>query len=298
MDNEYFIKLRSMVDEHIMDFLPDIDHNSITLYEAMKYSLTAGGKRFRPVLLLAACEFAGGSVQEALPYACALEYIHSYSLIHDDLPAMDDDDFRRGKPANHKVYGDAIAILAGDGLLSSAFEIMLKDMMLYFDQPQKLKARARAAYELAKGAGVRGMVAGQIADIEAEDHNCSVELLNYIHTNKTGALIVASVRAGAYLGDPDEEMLAALTTYAEYLGLLFQMTDDILDVTGTADELGKDTGADSRNHKNTYISMYDVDAARRKAEELAARAGESLAGYYDNAEFFNMLTDYVLTRKK
>ncbi len=297
MNAEYY-RYKDLIDDHITDFLPDIDHKSITLYDSMKYSITAGGKRLRPVLLLAACEFAGGDIFEALPYACAIEYIHTYSLIHDDLPAMDDDDFRRGKPTNHKVYGDAIAILAGDGLLTSAFEIMNKDMMMFFDNTDKLKARIRASYELAKGSGVRGMVAGQVADIEAEGKSCSPDLINYIHTNKTAALIIASIRAGAFLGGAKKSILEDLTSYGEHLGLLFQMTDDILDITGSFEEMGKATGEDEKNSKNTYISLYDLEEAKKKAEEMAEKARSCIAKYYDNAEFFNDLIDYVLTRNK
>ncbi|MEI3502833.1 MAG: polyprenyl synthetase family protein [Anaerovoracaceae bacterium] len=156
-----------------MDFMPDVDHKSITLYESMKYSLSAGGKRIRPVLLLAACDFCGGNVKEALPYACAIEYIHKYSLIHDDLPCMDNDELRRGVPTNHIVYGEAVATLAGDGLQSAAFETMNTDMLMYFDDGDALKRRIRAAYEISEGSGCRGIVAGQIADMEAEDRNCS-----------------------------------------------------------------------------------------------------------------------------
>lgn len=192
MEERSFDEYKELVDQHLMDFIPNIDNKSISLYESMKYSLTAGGKRLRPVLLLAACEFAGGNIKEAIPYACAIEYIHTYSLIHDDLPAMDNDDLRRGLPTNHKVYGDAIAILAGDGLLNCAFEAISKDMMLFYDSPEKIRKRVNAAYEIAKGAGVRGMVAGQVSDIEAENAIASKEMLEYIHLNKTGALIRAA----------------------------------------------------------------------------------------------------------
>ncbi|MCL1982645.1 MAG: polyprenyl synthetase family protein, partial [Clostridiales bacterium] len=196
MKNTEYLLYKKMVEEHLLDFLPEIDHKSIVVYEAMKYSLAAGGKRLRPVLLLGACEFCGGDIKGALPYACAIEYIHTYSLIHDDLPAMDDDELRRGLPTNHKVYGDAIAILAGDGLLSSAFEAMSKDMLLYFDDVANLKKRVSALYEIAKGCGCRGMIAGQIADVEAVGKQCSREMLDYIHCNKTAALITAAVKAG------------------------------------------------------------------------------------------------------
>ena len=222
-----FEDYRNLVDEHLLDFLPNVDNKSISLYESMKYSLTAGGKRLRPVLLLASCEFAGGDVYEAMPYACAVEYIHTYSLIHDDLPAMDNDDLRRGLPTNHKVYGEAIAILAGDGLLTSAFEAINKDMMLYFDEPEKMTRRIKAAYEISKGSGCRGMVAGQVSDIEGENVQYSGEMLEYIHLNKTGALIKSAVRAGLYLGSPTSQMLNDMERYAENLGLAYQIADDI-----------------------------------------------------------------------
>ena len=210
MEERSFDEYKELVDQHLMDFIPNIDNKSISLYESMKYSLTAGGKRLRPVLLLAACEFAGGNIKEAIPYACAIEYIHTYSLIHDDLPAMDNDDLRRGLPTNHKVYGDAIAILAGDGLLNCAFEAISKDMMLFYDSPEKIRKRVNAAYEIAKGAGVRGMVAGQVSDIEAENAIASKEMLEYIHHNKTGALIRAAIKAGLYLGNPTDSMLSLI----------------------------------------------------------------------------------------
>lgn len=215
MEERSFDEYKELVDQHLMDFIPNIDNKSISLYESMKYSLTAGGKRLRPVLLLAACEFAGGNIKEAIPYACAIEYIHTYSLIHDDLPAMDNDDLRRGLPTNHKVYGDAIAILAGDGLLNCAFEAISKDMMLFYDSPEKIRKRVNAAYEIAKGAGVRGMVAGQVSDIEAENAIASKEMLEYIHLNKTGALIRAAIKAGLYLGNPTDSMINDLEKYSE-----------------------------------------------------------------------------------
>ena len=226
---------KKMIDEHLLDFLPNIDNKSISLYESMKYSLTAGGKRIRPVLLLAACDFAGGDVREALPYACAMEYIHTYSMIHDDLPAMDNDDLRRGVPTNHKVYGEALAILAGDGLLTSAFEAMNKDLMLYLDDANQMAKRIRAINAIAKGAGCRGMVAGQVSDIEGENNEYSNEMLEYIHINKTGALIISAIKAGLYLGNPTKDMLSNLDIYSENLGLAYQIADDILDEIGDLD---------------------------------------------------------------
>lgn len=292
------IKYKDLIEEHILDLLPEIDHKSITLYDAMKYSLTAGGKRVRPILLLAACEFAGGKLEAALPYACAIEYIHTYSLIHDDLPAMDDDPLRRGVPTNHIIFGDAMAILAGDGLQAAAYETMAKDKMMYFDNVAELKRRSRASYEITKGAGCRGMVAGQVADIESENKACSGEMLDYIHLTKTAALIVAAVRAGAQLGGADDEMLSRLTIYAENLGLAFQICDDILDVEGVEQEMGKKTGADSEKQKSTYPALYGIEASKERLRELTESAVEALAPYYDNAEFFNEFAKELATRGK
>lgn len=288
--NEY----KEIIDTHLLDFIPNIDNKSISLYEAMKYSLTAGGKRLRPVLLLAACEFAGGDIKEAIPYACAIEYIHTYSLIHDDLPAMDNDDLRRGQPTNHKVYGEALAILAGDGLLTTAFEAINKDMMLYFDEPEKMRKRINVSFEIAKGAGCKGMVAGQVSDIEAETNDCSNEMLEYIHINKTGALIKSAIKAGLYLGNPTREMLSQLDIYAENLGLAYQIADDILDVIGNPDELGKATGSDKKKNKTTYTSINGLEAAQERLQQLTDDAVEAIARYYDNAEFFR---DLVLELK-
>lgn len=292
------IRYKEKIEEHILDFLPDIDHKSITLYESMKYSLTAGGKRIRPILLLAASEFTGCPLETAIPYACAIEYMHTYSLIHDDLPAMDDDELRRGVPTNHIIFGEAMAVLAGDGLQSAALEAMSKDMFLYFDEPEKLKRRVRAASEIVKGSGCRGMVAGQVADIESEDKACSGEMLDYIHLTKTAALIVAAVRAGAQLGGADTETLNNLTVYAENLGLAFQIADDILDVIGNEEELGKKTGVDTVKKKSTYPALYGLEASKAKLMELTDNAIEALSAYYDNAEFFVKLAQDLAVRGK
>ena len=298
MDNTDLNLYKNLIEEHILDFLPEVDHKSFTVYESMRYSLAAGGKRIRPTLLLAACDFAGGDVKNALPYACAVEYIHTYSLIHDDLPAMDNDDLRRGIPTNHRVFGEAMAILAGDGLLTSAFEAMNKDMLLYFDNETNLKRRVKASYELAKGAGCRGMVAGQAADIEAENKQCSREMLDYIHINKTGALIVAAVRAGAHLGGADKKMLEDLTDYAEVLGLAFQIGDDILDVEGTESVMGKKANVDKNKNKSTYPCCYGLEESRKRLMELTETAKEIMAPYYDEAEFFNKLAEELAVRVK
>lgn len=295
MMHEDFNEYKDMVNEYLLDYMPRIDTKSAVLYDAMKYSLTAGGKRLRSVLLLAACEFAGGKAKDALPYACAIEYIHTYSLIHDDLPAMDNDDLRRGMATNHKVFGDGMAVLAGDGLLTTAFEIMNKDMFLFFDNMKELRRRLNASYTIAKNAGVRGMVAGQASDIDSEHKQCSNEMLEYIHLNKTAALIVAAIRAGLYLGGADEEMMKDLTVYAENLGLAYQIADDILDVRGTAEELGKSVGKDAKCEKITYVALNGIEASERKLKELTMNAVEAIEKYYDNAEFFR---DLVLKLEK
>ena len=296
MDRHYE-DYKKIIDEHLLDFIPNIDNKSISLYESMKYSLTAGGKRIRPVLLLAACDFAGGDIREALPYACAMEYIHTYSMIHDDLPAMDNDDLRRGLPTNHKVYGEALALLAGDGLLTSAFEAMNKDLMLYFDDAEKMAKRIRAINAIAKGAGCRGMVAGQVSDIEGESNEYSNEMLEYIHINKTGALIIAAIKAGLYLGNPSKDMLSNLDIYSENLGLAYQIADDILDEIGDPKELGKSIGSDKKQHKNTYTSLNGLDAAFARLKQLTDDALEAIAPYYDNAEFFRDLALQLKTRR-
>ena len=298
MKDYTFDDYRELIEKHLTDFIPDVDHKSITLYDSMKYSITSGGKRIRPVLLLAACDFCGGKVEEALPYACAIEYIHTYSLIHDDLPCMDNDDLRRGVPTNHKVYGEAVATLAGDGLQAAAYEVMNRDMLLYFDDINALKRRIRAAYEISKGSGCRGMVAGQLADMEAEDKSCSAEMLDYIHLTKTAALIVAAVRAGAYLGGADSEMLDDLTVYAENLGLAFQICDDILDVEGEEAEMGKKSGMDSINKKATYPSIYGIEKSKERLDTLTETAIDALKKYYDNAEVFTKLAKTLAVRGK
>ena len=264
-----FENYREYFEEHLTDFIPDVDHKSITLYEAMKYSLSAGGKRIRPVLLLATCDFCGGKIEEALPYACALEYIHTYSLIHDDLPCMDNDDLRRGIPTNHKVYGDATATLAGDGLLNTAFESMYGDILYYMDDADAMKRRIRAAYEIAKGAGIRGMIA---------------------------ALIIAAVRAGAMIAGADKETLTNLTEYAENLGLAFQICDDILDVEGDEEKLGKKTGMDSDRGKLTYPALFGIEKSKERLRELTDAALAAVGVYYDNAEVFSKLAEDLAVR--
>lgn len=302
-DGDYknkFSEYKDILEGYLLNYLPPINDKSKTLKDAMEYSLLAGGKRIRPVLLMAACEFAGGNIKDALPYACALEYIHTYSLIHDDLPAMDDDELRRGKPTNHIVYGEGNAILAGDGLLNSAFEIMSKNLMMYFDNQKALVNRIKAMHIIAKSAGVQGMVAGQITDLESEGStpdSIDSDLLNYIHINKTAALIQGALRAGISLGGGDEDMLQAFSKYGENLGLAFQIADDILDVKGRSEELGKMTGSDSENNKLTYVSLFGLEHAENELKRLSDSAIAALKNYDSEADFFRNLVIELAERK-
>ena len=211
---------------------------------------------------------------------------------------MDDDDLRRGIPTNHKVYGEAVATLAGDGLQAAAFEAMNRDMLLYLDDTKALNRRVRSCYEIIKGSGCQGIVAGQIADMEAEDRNCSREMLDYIHITKTSALIVAAVRAGAQLGGADTDTLEDLTVYAENLGLAFQIADDILDVIGEEEEMGKKTGVDAENKKATYPALIGLEESKKRLNELTNTAIDALKDYYDNAELFVELARVLETRGK
>lgn len=283
-------KFRKYVNDHILDFMPDIDPKSKTLYEAMKYSLLAGGKRIRPILFLAAYDLCEKPLNQALPFACAIEYIHTYSLIHDDLPAMDNDDFRRGNPTNHKVFGEGVAVLAGDGLLSAAYESMLKYMLLFLDNPEHLKCFTKAMYCISKGTGVRGMVAGQLADLEAEDSVPTEAIVSFIHYNKTAAFIRACVKAGGFLGAADNVLLHDLEIYGENLGLAFQIVDDILDVVSTEDELGHTIGKDAEEGKCTYPSLFGIEKSKQIAREHINTAREAISKYYDNAE----VLEYIL----
>jgi len=282
-----YLRLKYQIEENLSGFLPEASEFSETLSESMRYSLNAGGKRVRPVLLLAACELAGGESSQAMPYATAIEFIHTYSLIHDDLPSIDNDSLRRGKPTNHMIYGDAIALLAGDGLLTSAFEVMNFDLLLHLDKPAELHKRVMAMYEIAKGAGCRGMIGGQLADIEATSKNISPQLLDYIHLNKTAALIRSAVRAGVLIGGADKKLRDALSIYAENIGLAFQIADDILDVTGSDATLGKHTGQDIDHKKTTYASVHGIDSSILRLNELTEKAIHAISGFDDKMiDFF------------
>jgi geranylgeranyl diphosphate synthase type II len=293
MDLKDYLKQRcQLVDQALERFLPEAGELPASLHGSMRYSVFAGGKRVRPVLMLAACETVGGELDRALAAACAMEMIHTYSLIHDDLPAMDDDDFRRGNPTNHKVYGEATAILAGDALLTEAFILLSKD------NGGDPAARLRVIQEIAHASGSRGMVGGQVVDMESEGKGeIDLATLSYIHTHKTGALIRASVRAGAILGGASSESLAALTRYGDAIGLAFQIADDILDVEGTTEELGKDAGSDQARGKATYPALVGLEASKARAQELVQMALDALAPFDERAEPLRAIASYIVKRK-
>lgn len=263
------------------------------LKDAMMYSLMAGGKRLRPVMCLLSAGMFGDEF-EALDIACALEMIHTYSLIHDDLPAMDDDDLRRGKPTNHVVFGEAYAILAGDGLLNSAFEVMMKCACRNSGSGLDYIS---AMHIIAEAAGTKGMVAGQAADIEFEGARQDGDVLQYIHERKTAALIKASVTAGASLFNISGEELRALETYGACVGLVFQLVDDLLDETGTAESLGKTPGKDSGSDKQTFLRLYGRDKSMDIARETTAEAVDALKRFGDRARYLTALAEYLLCRK-
>ncbi len=260
-----------------------------TIHRAMRYSLFAGGKRLRPLLAVEACRMLGGRVADALPAACALECIHTYSLIHDDLPAMDDDDFRRGKPSNHKAFGEAMAILAGDGLLTYAFELVAAKT----PSPAVVPALVR---EIGVAAGTRGMVGGQVADLEAENGRRDAKHLEYIHLHKTAALIACATRCGAIAAGASSADLARATAYGRNLGLAFQVVDDILDVVGTTEQLGKTAGKDADSKKLTYPSVYGIDRSREVATRLVGRARAAIRPFGARARVLDALASYVLER--
>ncbi|BCG48118.1 (2E,6E)-farnesyl diphosphate synthase [Citrifermentans bremense] len=294
MDLKQYLKQKcELVDQALERFLPNGKELPASLHGSMRYSVFAGGKRVRPVLMLAACEAVGGELKPALPAACAMEMIHTYSLIHDDLPAMDNDDFRRGNPTNHKVYGEATAILAGDALLTEAFILLSCN-----GEGVDPAARLRVIHEIAHASGSRGMVGGQMVDMESEGkHDIDMATLSYIHTHKTGALIRASVRAGAILGGASEEAFDALTRYADAIGLAFQIADDVLDVEGTTEELGKDAGSDQARGKATYPALVGLEASKLRAEELVQIALAALEPFDERAEPLRAIASYIVKRK-
>ncbi|MDH3454988.1 MAG: polyprenyl synthetase family protein [Desulfuromonadales bacterium] len=290
---DYLLNRSALVDQALDHWLPRGDALPFSLHQAMRYSIFAGGKRLRPILMIAASEAVGGTAQQVMHAACAMEMIHTYSLVHDDLPAMDDDDFRRGRPTNHKVYGEATAILAGDALLTEAFRL-LADAKVNLSIPP---ATTLKVIELvARYSGSQGMVGGQVVDMESEGKEVDFPTLEYIHTHKTGGLILASVQVGALLGGGDEEQVAALTRYGGAAGLAFQIADDILDVVGDQAELGKDVGSDQARGKATYPALLGLAEARQRASELCDIAVESLTPLGAAAETLQLLARYIVDR--
>lgn len=285
-------KRADLVEEGLLRELKKVPAYDETLEKAMEYSLMAGGKRLRPVLLMAAADAVGKDGAAFLTTGCAIEMIHTYSLIHDDLPAMDNDDYRRGKPTNHKVFGDGIAVLAGDALLTLAFEVMLRQEGA---APETL---VTVVSEMSRAAGPYGMVGGQVLDLEGEGRRLDLAALRKIHMGKTGALFCAAIRSGAILAGAKEEELAALTIYAERFGLAFQITDDILDVTGDEAAIGKPVGSDVRNEKATYVTLTSLEEGKKLAEDAVDEAVEALDIFGERAAFLRDLALFLLGRKK
>ncbi len=264
-----------------------------TIYEAMRYSLLAGGKRIRPILCLATCEMIGGTIEMAMPTACAVEMIHTMSLIHDDLPAMDNDDYRRGKLTNHKVYGEDVAILAGDGLLALAFEFVA------IQTPQNVKRELvlQVIARLGRALGAAGLVGGQVVDLESEGKSdISLETLNFIHQHKTAALLEACVVCGGIIAGASPEDVQRLTRYAQNIGLAFQIIDDILDITATQEQLGKTAGKDQKAQKVTYPSLWGLEESRLKAQELVKAACAELEPFGERAKSLQAIAHFIISR--
>ncbi len=270
------------------------DRPGSEIYNAMKYSLAAGGKRLRPVLALAVCDLLGAGRNDVMPYACALEMIHTYSLIHDDLPAMDNDDYRRGMPTNHKVFGEALAVLAGDALLNKAYELMLSYMLR---KGKCSEAYIKAMSLIAANAGADGMIRGQTIDMTSEGSIVSEETLKYMHRCKTGALIKASVLAAAIIGGASSAENDSLEKYAESIGLAFQIKDDIMDVQSSLEQMGKPAGSDAASNKTTYVSMFGLDMAAQLLDEAVDSATEALGCFGDRAVFLKELALFIKNRK-
>lgn len=286
----YMKERADAVDAALEHFLPAETLRPETLHKAMRYSVFAGGKRLRPVLVIAGAEAVGGTAERVMPTACAMELIHTYSLVHDDLPAMDNDDFRRGVPTNHKVFGEATAILAGDALLTLAFRLVA-------DNAGQSTALREVVVDVADAAGHKGMVAGQVADLEAEGRRVGADMVDYIHAHKTGALIRTSLRIGAMLCGADAAQVRALSVAGADLGLAFQIVDDILDVVASSEELGKTAGKDQIQQKATYPAIHGIEASRARAAFLIRDAEEALRVLGPRAEPIRALGRFILERK-
>ena len=292
----YLEEKKAMFDEVLQGYFPEEMESPTSLYRAVRYSLFAGGKRIRPILAMASFQAAGGEGDVILPFACALEMIHTYSLIHDDLPAMDNDDYRRGQLTCHKVFGEAMGLLAGDALLTEAFKWMTKRPESGRPWPKE-GVILDLVHEMAQAAGLFGMVGGQALDIESEGKEVDLPTLQYIHTHKTGALILVSVRIGAKLGGANGELLKAFSRYGEGVGLTFQIVDDILNVEGKPDHLGKKIGSDLLRKKATYPALLGIEEARRRARELVELAIEALSPIGPAANPLREIARFILSRE-
>ena len=293
--HDYLTKKRATVENALKGFMPEPTGFSAEVISAMAYSLFADGKRLRPILCIAGAEAVGGNPSGVIPVACAMEMIHTYSLIHDDLPAMDDDDFRRGKLTNHKVFGEAIAILAGDGLLTEAFNLMTK---VRKSSDVSYESLPTVIGKIAIAAGYRGMVGGQAVDISMEGKEVDADLVKYIHTHKTGALISVSVTSGAILGGGSAEEIKAIQEYGDGIGLAFQIADDILDIEGDSQEMGKSSGSDEKKGKITYPSIFGLNRSKELLRETVELAVKSLDQFDLKADPLRYIAGYIIERKK
>src|SRR6184192_3579204 len=293
MNLKAYLRSRQLEIDRTLDrYLPKANTKPATLHKAMRYSLFAGGKRLRPILCLAAAEACRGNIGNALPLACALECIHTYSLVHDDLPSMDNDDFRRGRPTCHKVFGEAIAVLAGDALQTQAYQVLARLHCA-------AESRVRIIEEISRGTGtVNGMIGGQVVDLEAEHTQPDLKMLEYIHRSKTAALITASVVSGGLYAGADEPAVAKLRSFGQSIGLAFQIIDDVLDVTQTSEQLGKTAGKDTAAEKATYPALFGVDQSLRKADALAQAALASLDTFGSRGEKVKALARFLVERKQ
>ncbi|OGQ46516.1 MAG: polyprenyl synthetase [Deltaproteobacteria bacterium RIFCSPLOWO2_02_FULL_46_8] len=291
---QYLNNQKIVVDKALFAFLAENKEFPPKLEEAIEYSLKAGGKRIRPILALAAAQAVGGAIEPVLPLACAMEMIHTFSLIHDDLPAMDNDDFRRGKPTNHKVYGEGVAILAGDALLSEAFYLLCHPNIVRQISPNVLIDVIR---DVAHATGRSGMVGGQILDLEGEGKKSDADALEKIHHYKTGCLITTSITSGAKIAGANGAQLEALKIYGEKVGLAFQIADDILNVEGTKENLGKSVGSDQQHNKSTYPSLFGLTVSKKMAQDLAEQAVSVLEIFDAKADPLRGIAQYIVSRK-
>lgn len=291
MDLKEYMAVKNNLIENCLEELLTKELEIPIIEESMKYSVFAGGKRLRPILAIMACELFDGSIEEVLPFSCCIELIHTYSLIHDDLPSMDNDDFRRGKLTNHKVYGEGFAVLAGDALLNIAYEIML-EYIYKFNKPEYIKA----AYVISKAAGVTGMVGGQYIDLYYENKDITLDELNQMHDKKTGAMIKASLEIGAIIANAKNDDIKRISLYGQLIGRAFQIADDILDIKGSKEKLGKTLGKDAIGNKSTYVSYYGLEKSIEIAQSTVNRAKDIINVYGNKAKLLYELADYIVNR--